>query len=344
MTTKSNEVAPAGEGRVVARSPRNAVDNLLAQCEERFASVLGRVSDVDWPAFALGVRSACLKSPALFQMVCDHTGTVIQALTKAAALGLSPHPDLEHFDLIPFNGKIDALVRCKGYLYLAMQSGKLDDAQAFVVYKDEAERLKANGKPLIDRATGEPNICPEDRMLDGAERTDKDIIGAISIVRVKGRSRPVVRAMTLAEILKRKLAGSGKQPAWSGWFPEMCQKTVLKANLKSGMVPLTRTMSAAMEEDDEDPVKQAVVVSPEVARITATADHKDEFTRRMDEPLPSIETICAELIEDIARAADMAGLADEGLAAIVAEVADVAMVDMEPEQLRAVLAKVTGEA
>jgi len=342
MTTPDDASIQAPATR--QQSPaQTALNNLLTMCEERFTPVLGKVTQIDWPAFALGVRAACMRKPELFEIIQRNPAHLVQGLAKAAALNLSPHPDLEHFDLIPYKGEVDAQVRCKGYLHLAMQSGLIDEAKAFVIYRDEVEQLKAARMPLVDIASGEPTISPDNRMLDDVKRSDADIVGAIAVVRVKGRSRPVVRSMTRDELLKRKAAGNGKQPAWSAWFPEMCQKTVLKSVLKSGMVPLGR-VAEVLSRDDDEPMKQAVVVSPEVAKITATAERKDEFDRRMDDPLPSIETICAELIEDIAVAADTAGLANEGLDAIVAEVADVAMVDMDPEQLRAVLAKVRGEA
>jgi phage RecT family recombinase len=317
-----------------------AVDSLVAMCEERFSPVMGEHSSVDWATFALGVRAACLKNPQLVGAIQQNPAPLIQALSQAAAIGLSPHPDLHHFYLVPFKGQIQALVGYRGLVHLAMQSGMVEDVQAFVLYRDEMESLRETRAPLIDPASGEPNIIPDNRLIDGVTRTDDDIVGAMAIARIKGRSRPITHTMTKDQIEKRRLAGQGNTPAWKNWYAEQAQKTAIRGLLRSGRVPLGRQADAIKRAMSDE------VMIPATARVVREdskqiAHRPDEFERRNADPFPSPEQVTNELLEDVWAAADRAGLDAESVEALVgSRFHGRALEDLETEELRALIGMV----
>lgn len=336
MTTTEDNITTVPAKQNAGRS----VDSLVAMCEERFSPVLGASSSIDWATFALGVRAACLKRPDLVRAIQSNPAPLIQALSQAAAIGLSPHPDLQHFYLIPYKDEVQAQVGYRGLIHLAMMSGMVEDVQAFVVYQSERDYLTENKLPMIDPQSGEPNIVPDNRLLSGTKLEDKDIVGAIAVARIRGRSKPMTMTMTRDQIEKRRQAGQGNTPAWKNWFPEQSCKTVIKALLKTGRVPLGRqseSIRRAMADEVVLPTSARVVTdSPKALAQPAT-----EYERRHADPFPSSEQVMTELLEDVWAAADRAGLDAESVEQLVASrFHGRALEDLGVEELRALIGMV----
>jgi phage RecT family recombinase len=221
---------------------------LLAQNKSQIETALtGAPSSVHFSKVAVALKTAIDLTPKILD--CD-AESLRMSILRCAQLQLSPAPALQHFHLIPFKGKVQAVIGYRGLIELAMRSGELVDLQAKVVYKDERD---AN-KPWLDPTTGYPNHR-EDPFSEGA---DEEIIGAYAIALVKGRERPVVMTLSRRQIEKRRMAGGagGDRPAWHNWYPEQCRKTALRSLLTSGLIPLGeragRIRDALFEEEEEE--------------------------------------------------------------------------------------------
>ena len=240
--------------------------------DSRFAVSL-RSGPVSVDDFRLGLVAAATKEPKLAWAMREHPQKVLLALAKAAALRLSPHPALHHFALVVYGDEVEERVEWRGYVELAMRSGVVEEVDAWPLYRADVEAIVARGGEIIDNVTGEPIGRPNSAaaLLHGREYRDEDIVGAVALARIKGRDRPVTWIMRRDQILKRKAAGKGAQPAWRDWFPEQVRKTVILGLLRSGLVPLTaRTLEQLDDAFDDEPREATVVAEPAPAAIAPT--------------------------------------------------------------------------
>lgn len=284
------------------------IDQICDSAQQRFAPVLAGNPTLGIEPFVMGIRSALMANNQLANVARQNPGSLFSALAEAAALGLSPDPQMEHFYPIPYGKEVQAQVGYRGYMFLAEQSGQIDDIGAMVIYADEFEALRAEGVRLVDRKTGDLNLDEEDRIMGQVDTSDENIVAAIAWARIKGRPKQITQLMTRDQIEKRRKAGHGNTPAWKSWYPEQCRKTVLKALLRSGRVPLgahhRRIMSALEAEDAARAVPEAepvtATIMPEPLPSIEVLDHQ----RRENDPLPSDEDRAQELLGDIWRIAD----------------------------------------
>lgn len=304
------------------RDKIDEIERFSGKVRERFAAVLS-ANPLGIEPFVMGVRSALMGNEKLAEVALKNPASLFTALAEAAALGLSPDPQLEHFYPIPYGKEVQAQVGYRGLMFLAEQTGQIDDIGAMVIYREEFERLREEGLRVVDRQTGEINLDEEDRILGGVCTKDEDIVAAVAWVRLKGRPKQLTQLMTRDQIEQRRKAGHGNTPAWKQWYPEQCRKTVIKALLRSGRVPLGahhRKIMAAIESEDGTEVfrgeradfEERHVLGAgqaEVKRLNPVKPIEDrDHERRELDPLPSDEDRRAELTADIWEMADRADI------------------------------------
>ena len=289
-----------------------SIERFSVKVRDRFATVLAD-KPIGIEPFVMGVRSALMGNEKLAAVAMQNPASLFTALAEAAALGLSPDPQMEHFYPIPYGKEVQAQVGYRGLMFLAEQSGQIEDIGAMVIYRDEFERLREEGLRVVDRKTGDINMDEEDRILGDVDTDPKNIVAAIAWVRLEGRPKQLTQLMTRDQIEQRRKAGHGNTPAWKQWYPEQCKKTVIKALLRSGRVPLgahhRRIMAALDAEEGEGQAEDVVQAHAEVIRTepipsTEVLDH----ARREDNPLPEDADRRNELLSDIWMFAERGGI------------------------------------
>lgn len=283
----------------MSNPPANPIQRVTVQAVAKFGDLLSG-SDVTEDAFRVGVGAAIAANQQLASAAKENPGSLLQALAECAALRLNPSPALGHFYLVPFKGQIQALPGYRGLLHLALQSGMVEDVFAIEVYRHEAQALKEQGLPLIDRESGEPNVSLDDRLLLDKEPSPDDVVGVIALARVMGRPKPVTHTLTRAEIDKRRKAGHGNTPAWKQWPIEQMRKTALRALLRTGRVPMGRNRELLKQAMEAEETQRPIRATVEQAQV-ALED------RREADPLPSPEQLKAEALEGLWKLADQVG-------------------------------------
>lgn len=202
--------------------------------------------------------------------------TLYGAIIQCAQLGLEPGSTLGFAYLIPYEmtrdgGKVfecQLQIGYKGFVQMIHRGGGAS-VQCEVVYSRDEFEFEYG---LNERLRHVPAMVPADdgsfRFAPNEERGD--IIGAYAIIS-RGGER-TWRFMSVSEIEAIRMASpSAKSPAWTGYYGEMCCKTVLKRTAKrSSLTPDVHTAAALDDqqaagkpqafpdfdmppEDDDDP-------------------------------------------------------------------------------------------
>lgn len=286
----------------------------------------------DWPAFQVALRAAVLKSRQAYEagQSKTHLMKVLQdnpdsgpqslllSMIKCAQLGMSLNPAMQHFALIPYGGVVEGQAMYRGYLHLALSSGKVRRIEAEVVY---AAEKPPPGVPFVDPVTGRVNHTPDPFGRD--EWKDTDIVGAYAFAEVLGDPRPVVRVLSRKDIEKRRAKGQGNSPAYRDWYREMCLAKVTKALLTSGRVPLQPDQLRQLQAEEEEvvvPVAATVLPTAPAAPPRPAPPPADPLFAAADkEPFPSEEELCGRLRGAIETEVLARDLPAEKLAALVAK-------------------------
>lgn len=261
----------------------SALSVVLDRGREQFALALqgGPVSLGD---FEVGLRAAAMAVPDLLRCMQEYPASVMQCLVECAQLQLSPAPAKAHFHLIPrkmkqkdgsFRLTCTRIIGKRGLVHLADRSGRLEEIDSMVLYRSDIDKLAETGTPVIDPRTGELNVARDPFLRGETEETDKDIVGAVAWARIQGRPRPVSRILTRQQIEKRRDVSGFVSPAWRDWYAEMCEKTILRALLMSGLVPLG---------EDAERVQRALsdaVVPEEHAQVVILDDPPDDPNEKL---------------------------------------------------------------
>ncbi|HJX80812.1 MAG TPA: RecT family recombinase [Candidatus Udaeobacter sp.] len=165
--------------------------------------------------------------------------SMIRALQRAAATGLSLNPQEGKAALVPINGKVEYWPMKNGIIDLAHESGKVDYIAAETVFAKDTFALKKTAKG-------------DDYEFSPALAGRGEPVAYFAVVALTG-GRSIVKYMDKAQIEahKQKYAKglSGSKSAWNTNFNGMAEKTVLKALLKS--VYLGSKVQKAIDIDDE---------------------------------------------------------------------------------------------
>lgn len=218
--------------------------------------------------FLSGLKAAARVVPDLQECIDVNPQSVVESLEQCALLGLSPAPALRHFHLIPRRIFSKALKRkvltCttiigyRGFVHMAMSSGLLDDIGAEVVFK---------GEQFTELRRGEFEHS-KSHDIRGDDPGWGDILLAYAWAEVKGRARPVLRVMYHRDIAKRR-ACAQTDSMWSEWPVEQCHKTVIRAMLGSGLVPLGDRVVAAMDAEQTPDEELRTIPADEVEELEA---------------------------------------------------------------------------
>ena len=161
------------------------------------------------------------------------------------------------------------------YCTLARRSKDIASLDAGVVYKGDSF--------AFDRATGRV----EHPYSFDVDRSDKEVVGAYAIARIKGSDYPIVVVLSRAEIEKRRArSAASKSGPWVTDYAAICRKTALRALLTSGLVPLTIEMQDAMEsEQDEERIVPVDFSEPEGAAESDAAEEQHDENPSSEPPV-----------------------------------------------------------
>jgi recombination protein RecT len=192
-----------------------------------------------------------VKNPMLYQTLESPQGraSITNHYILANQLGLEPGSALGLLYPVPKRIKgtwaILSVVGYKGYCELARRSGEVKRINAEVFYKEEVEA----GAIKIVR---EPPDVQHQWMPD-LEENDDNLVGAYAVVETKdgGKYNLVMSRRQLIARAKRGGSYSSSFTPWKSDFAAMCRKTVLRALLTGGTVPLSSEARTAIAEDGD---------------------------------------------------------------------------------------------
>lgn len=204
--------------------------------------------------FLVGLKAAVAKDREsgqgmLMECVANNPNSVLQRLIEAAQLGLSPAPVHQHFHLVPRKMKggviaCTSVIGFRGYCDLARRSGEVEAIGAELVFKGEEFRINP-----VDGAIHH-DAAPF------ADHPESDLVGAYAWARLRG-GQTVSRTMSKKDLDARR-SKSQTDKIWGPWWKEMYRKTVLRALLNSGLVPLgeqSEKISGAIQREQEEEIK-----------------------------------------------------------------------------------------
>lgn len=202
---------------------------------EKFNSHVGEILKEKAPQFITSVLSLTNSSPALAK--CDGNA-VFKECMKAAALDLPVDPNLGLAYVIPYGNSPMLQIGYKGFIQLAMRSGKYENIGAREVYKNELQGF--------DEFTGERVIkfLPED------ERGD-EVVGYMAFfVTTDGFKKRLYMSNKELEAHGRKYSKSYNRAdgIWKTQPEAMRMKTVIKLLLSRWGI-LSTQMAQAIKDD-----------------------------------------------------------------------------------------------
>lgn len=198
---------------------------------------------------------------------CDPQKVVMEAL-KAATLQLPINKQLGFAYIVPYNNKPEFQIGYKGYIQLAMRTGKYKYLNADVIY--EGEEIEE------DRLTGNISIT--------GEKEGDEVKGYFAYMELNnGFSKTVY--MSKQEVIKHAKQYSqsynNKSSAWQTNFDQMAKKTVLRKLLSKYGIMSTEMISAFSKENSyspEEEVQQEIEenANDEVINIEAEDENQDQ--------------------------------------------------------------------
>lgn len=213
--------------------------------------------------------------------LAECTGATLSAcLMLCAELGLEPSGPRGHAYLIPRNTKVKhpdgpdtyemqctLLVGYKGLAELARRSGQITRLNAQVVYQDELDRK-------LWRASLEPAQIVHEYALD-IDRSDDKLVAAYAVAEMSDGSKAQVILSWSQIEARRKRGKAGDSSPWSSDYAAMARKTVLRALLTGGLVPMGDPAEKALEADadaidttaDEVPLVVTQQLGPDPSQV-----------------------------------------------------------------------------
>lgn len=193
------------------------------------------------------------RQPDLYK--CMETGegrrSIVTFFMLSSQLGLEPGAGLGL--LYPttrrIKGKIQIvpIVGYRGLATLARRSGEIVRVNAAPFYQDELD------KHLIVVSREPPDVVH--RWASGVVRTTDTLVGAYAVVELKGGGKSVL-VMDREEIEARRRRSPTANSEYSPWttdYDAMARKTVLRALLNGGTVPLATEARTALAADELEP-------------------------------------------------------------------------------------------
>jgi recombination protein RecT len=216
-----------------------------------------------------------VKTPALYDTMTSQRGrdSIVNFYILANQIGLEPGSAMGLLYSVPKRIKgtwcILPIIGYKGYCELARRSGEIKRINAEVFYQVEVNKhlIRIKREPPDVNHNWDPTI----------EYDDKDLVGAYAVVELKDGGKHVL-VMNRKQLLARAQRGGSFNSSYSPWksdFAAMCRKTVLRALLTDGTVPMNSEARQALAEDGDaiqfqsaEPAGE-VVIDPEHGAVDA---------------------------------------------------------------------------
>lgn len=205
-------------GQAVAmrnQTPARTIEDWVKS--ENIKKKFSEVLDKGAPAFVTSILSLVKSTP---QLAAADPKTVIGAAMTAATLKLPINPNLGFAYIVPYKDTATFQMGYKGYIQLAMRTGKYKTINASVVYEGQIED--------VDFVTGE--------IIRGKKKSDK-VVGYVAYFElINGFSKMVYmshedmmrHALTYSQAYKYDKKSGKKSSVWTTNFEAMGLKTVLK--------------------------------------------------------------------------------------------------------------------
>lgn len=219
--------------------------------------------------FSRNLITAVMEVPALLE--CDRKSLWQEAMT-AANLGLPVGSALQCAFILPFwdNKRGVRLAKLipgyRGYIFLAQNSGEIDDVAAYEVCENDHFRYELGLHPRLEHrpVDGVPGAPPRGK-----------ITHAYCIVRNKGSGFPHIEVMSKAEIDANKARSRAKDDGpWKTDEAMMCRKTVIRR--ASRYMPLAVQKLAAIDNAIDMDARYELAGDGVVIHGQATEEKTDE--------------------------------------------------------------------
>jgi phage RecT family recombinase len=208
-------MAPIGDAKTMGEMVSMAEQQLQAASG-------GRIDPARIARLAVLTRMAAQRNPDLLKATKE---SLFWAFLDAARCGLEW--DGEQGALVPFyNNKRSVheakfLPMYRGLIHLVAEAGVCHDVRAVCVYAGDHFMVHEGTSPSIVHMPS----------MERTEDKDEDIIACYAVAVLRDQTVKF-RVITRAQLLKRKAVSRATSGPWTAWFPEMCQKTVIKSLLK----------------------------------------------------------------------------------------------------------------
>ena len=180
-------------------------------------------------------------------------------------------PDGKEAVIVPFKGVATFIPMIDGQVKLAHSATPGLTLRVRLVYKDDDWEYEEGLAPVLKH---KPNSL--------GDRTDDSIVAAYAVAQLPQALQPIYEVMWRSDIL-RIMAFSpsvnSAQSPWRRFFPEMCQKTVLRRLLRRLPQPI-----GFVHEVETPPELTGVEYSGYQAVDTATGEIYDPSAPRMSAP------------------------------------------------------------
>jgi recombination protein RecT len=254
------------------------VENALVERRETLAAIF-QGDDRKVSRFIKTAAVAIAKNPDLQRCTFE---SLVVACVEAAEVGIEPTGSLSRGWLVPFREKdgptkAQFVLGWMGMADLAKQSGEVIKINARVVYEGDDFTVEQG---TVDRIVHVPRYLTEDP-------TKITHVYAVATLRAGGTDHEVMTTKQVEGV--RAMSKARNAMAWTGSWPEMARKTVVRRLCKR--LKLTPEAVTAIERDDEREFSFG-----EKAEPTARTSSLKDALRGTPPPEPIIEGEAVEVL------------------------------------------------
>tara|TARA_R100000808_G_scaffold24692_2_gene57630 strand:+ start:2663 stop:3499 length:837 start_codon:yes stop_codon:yes gene_type:complete len=209
-----------------------------------------------------------------------------KAAHQCALLNLQPG-HFGHVYLVPFKKQVTIMVGYKGLIELAMRHPDVTRIKADIIYKGDHF-----SEDIADMR------IEHSRSLEG-DRSDDAIVGAYCRIWLKGFPEPTSLVLNRSQIDGyRKLSKASGGNFWTRHFGAMARKTVIRALLNGGEIPMSTQLRDAIDAELEAE-KQNEILSVEPENRTPVVSNvrdsfKDDLPEKVEYWTVEVEDVSSE--------------------------------------------------
>jgi len=194
-----------------------------------------------------------------------------KAAHQCALLNLQPG-HFGHIYLVPFKQNVTIMVGYKGLIELAMRHPDVTRIKADLIYKDDhfSEDIA--------------NMQIEHSRSLGGDRTEGAIVGAYCRIWLRGFTEPTSLVLNRNQIDGyRKLSKASGGNFWTKHFGAMARKTVIRALLNGGEIPMSTQLRDAIDAELETEKQNEVLAVEPDNRVPVVKNVADSFEENESE-------------------------------------------------------------